>query len=153
MAALSATVMVKRAPAPPFPMELPAKSMPEPPPPPCSKKVAAQPPGGGQYVVPFTRFVLVTPVGSTLAHRGEGEGEPVGDGDPAGVAEGLREGVCGVGDGVAVPGVGEGEITGVGVGEPMQLTSVTSPAAPLAPAAAVGPKPTAVVLCTRVGCV
>ena len=72
MAALSATVMLKRAPAPPFPMELPAMSMAEPPPPPCSKKVAAQPPGGGQYVVPLTRGVLVTPVGSTLAHRGEG---------------------------------------------------------------------------------
>lgn len=41
---------------------------------------------------------------------------------------------------------------GVGEGEPMQLTSVTSPAAPLAPDNARGPKPTAKTLCVRVGC-
>ena len=154
MAALSAAVMLKRAPAPPFPMEVPAKSMAEPPPPPCSTNVAAQPPGGGQYVVPFTRGVLVTPVGSTLAHRGEGdselegeavrerdtvgEGVPVsvpeglcegdrelvGEGVPVGVPEGLSEGVTGERDGVAVPGEGEGEAAAT-------HASPTSPSPPL----------------------
>jgi hypothetical protein len=83
-------------------MEVPALLMPEPPPPPCSEKVATQPPGGGQYVVPLTRFVLVTPVGSTLAHRGEGVRELVGEGVPESVPEGLSEGACGEGDTVAV---------------------------------------------------
>jgi hypothetical protein len=135
-------------------MEEPATLRAEPPPPPCSKKVAAQPPGGGQYVVPFTRGVLVVPVGSTLAHRGEGdcelegdavrerelvvegvpvsvpeglgegEGELVRDSVPVGEPEGLSEGVTGEADGDAVPGEGEGEAAATHV-------SATSPSPPL----------------------
>ena len=91
--------------------------------------------------------------------EGAGGGVPVALGVGCGVGVGEQEGVgggvpvaLGVGSGVGVgerEGDGGGEPValgvgcGVGVGEPMQLTSVTSPAAPLAPASAAGPTPTA----------
>ena len=87
-------------------------------------------------------------VGDTLGVAAA-EGEPVPESVAVGerLPEGVGEGVGG-GEPDAL-GVG----SGVGVGEPMQLTSVMSPAAPLAPATAAGPKPWAKTLSARVGCV